>query len=136
MDTYLTNIAQACREGAETDTMTFPQIVGTLMQAGFESYAVDFRRATATYYLPDGDSVVLPTHRGDVLIASGLDGAAVQAAIREAQQLVPGYTYAGFCAKVMAAGCVGYVVSFTGHRAVYFGRTAETHVEHFPRAKT
>ena len=33
------------------------------MQAGFEAYAIDFRRATATYYLPDGDSIVLPTHR-------------------------------------------------------------------------
>jgi uncharacterized protein YbcV (DUF1398 family) len=133
MDTRLTKIAQSCLEGAETDTMTFPQIVGTLMQEGFESYAIDFRRATATYYLPDGDSVVLPTHRGEVPIAGALDSAAVQAAIREAQQLVPGYTYAGFCAKVMAAGCAGYIVSFTGRRAVYFGRTAETHVEHFPR---
>jgi uncharacterized protein YbcV (DUF1398 family) len=76
---------------------------------------------------------VLPAHRGEVAIAGALDIAAVQAAIREAQQLVPGYTYAGFCAKVMAAGCVGYFVSFTGRRAVYFGRTAELHVEHFPR---
>jgi uncharacterized protein YbcV (DUF1398 family) len=135
MDTDRTKIAQTCQEGAETNTMTFPQIVGTLMQAGFESYAIDFRRATATYYLPDGDSLVLPTHRGEVPIASTLDVAAVQAAIREAQQLVPGYTYAGFCAKVMAAGCVGYIVSFTGRRAVYFSRTAELHVEHFPQAK-
>jgi len=45
---------------------------------------------------------------------------------------VPGYTYAGFSAKVMAAGCAGYIVSFSGRRAVYLGRTAEIHVEHFP----
>ena len=25
----------------------------------------------------------------------------------------------------------GYIVSFLGRRALYFGRTAETHVEHF-----
>ena len=133
IDTRLVTIAQACLQGAETDTMTFPQIVGTLMKEGFESYAIDFRRASATYYLPDGDSVVLPTHRGEVPIASALDVAAVQAAIREAQQLVAGYTYAGFCAKVMAAGCAGYMVSFSGRRAVYFGRTGATHVEHFPQ---
>jgi uncharacterized protein YbcV (DUF1398 family) len=133
MDNRLTQVARTCLEGAETNTMTFPQIVGTLMQEGFESYAIDFRRASATYYLPDGDSVVLPTHRCDVPIADALNGAAVQAVIREAQQLVPGYTYAGFCAKVMVAGCAGYIVSFTGRRAVYFGRTAETHVEHFPK---
>jgi len=132
MDARLTKVAQTCLEGAETDALTFPQIVAMLMQEGFESYAIDFRRASATYYLPDGDSIVLPTLRGEVAIAGVLDIAAVQAAIREAQQLVPGYTYAGFCAKIMAAGCAGYMVSFTGRRTVYFGRTAEIHVEHFP----
>ena len=132
MDLRLQNIAQKCLDGAENNTMTFPQIVGMLMQEGFESYAIDFRRASATYYLPDGDSVVLPTHRSEVPIAATLDTKAVQAAIREAQQLVPGYFYAGFCAKIMAAGCASYIVSFTGRRAVYLGRSAETHVENFP----
>ncbi|MGE0424853.1 MAG: DUF1398 domain-containing protein [Reyranellaceae bacterium] len=132
MDDRRKAIAKACLDAAEADTMTFQQIVGTLMHEGFESYLVDFRRAVATYYLPDGNSVELPTHRIDVAIAPTFDAAPVQAAIREAQQLVPGYTYAGFCRKVAAAGCAGYVVSFSGHRALYFGRTAETHVEHFP----
>ena len=133
MDAYLTEVAQTCLEGAESNSMTFPQIVGVLMQAGVESYAIDFRRATATYYLPNGHSIVLQTHRNAAPIADALDAAAVQTAIREAQQLIPGYTYAGFCAKVMAAGCAGYIVSFTGRRAVYIGRTAETHVEQFPQ---
>ena len=133
MNTRQTTIAQTCLEAAESDAMTFPQIVGTLMREGFEGYAIDFRRGSATYYLPSGDSVMLPTHRCDAQMPDALDVAAIQAAIREAQQLVPGYTYAGCCAKVMAAGCAGYMVSFTGRRAVYFGRTAETHVEHFPR---
>jgi uncharacterized protein YbcV (DUF1398 family) len=53
--------------------------------------------------------------------------------VREAQDNAPGYTYAGFCAKVEAAGCAGYMVSFLGKRVVYFGRTAQTHVEHFPQ---
>ena len=133
MDTHLTQIAQACLDGAEADTMTFPEIVGRLMRESFESYAVDFRRATATYFLPDGESVVLSTWHGKGPVAAAMDGTAVQAAIKEAQQLVPGYTYAGFCAKVMAAGCAGYIVSFIGRRAVYLGRTAETHTEHFPQ---
>jgi uncharacterized protein YbcV (DUF1398 family) len=133
MEQHLEHTARGCLEGAESNTMTFPQIVATLMQAGFEGYAVDYRRASATYYLMDGDSVVLPTHRGETPVAPAFDSAAVQAAIREAQQLAPGYTYAGFCEKIMAGGCAGYIVSFTGRRVVYFGRTAEIHVEHFPR---
>lgn len=133
MNDHLAKIAQACLDGAENNTMTFPDIVGTLMQAGFESYIMDYRRSMATYFLPDGDSVVLPTQHGGSPIAPTLDATAVQSAIKEAQQLVPGYTYAGFCGKVMAAGCVGYIVSFTGRRAVYFGRDAEIHVERFPQ---
>lgn len=132
MNPQLMQVAQTCLDGAERNTMTFPQIVGALMQAGFESYAIDFRRASATYYRPDGDSIVLPTH-ARAPVAAAWDPAAVQAAIRDAQQLVPGYTYAGFCDRVVAAGCAGYVVSFSGRRAVYFARTAETHVEPFPR---
>ena len=132
MDDHKKSVAKTCLEGAEDNTLTFPQAVGTLMQEGFEGYAIDFRRGTATYYLPDGDSVELPTHKMDVPIAATFDAVLVQAAIREAQQLVPGYTYKGFCKKVAAAGCAGYIVSFSGRRALYIGRTAELHVEHFP----
>jgi uncharacterized protein YbcV (DUF1398 family) len=126
------SVAETCLDGAERNTMTFPQIVEMLVQAGFESYAIDFRRAVATYYLPDGDSVALTMPRLDVPIAANFDALPIRSAIREAQQLVPGYTYAGFCRKIASAGCAGYMVSFSGRRALYVGRTAETHVEHFP----
>jgi len=132
MDTRLVEIATACLRSAEDNTLTFPQIIGTLMGEGFESYTVDFRRRAAIYYRADGDSVELKTTVEHGPVAEAFDAATVQAAIREAQALVPGYTYRGFCAKVTAAGCTGYVVSFPGRRAVYSGRTAETHVERFP----
>jgi uncharacterized protein YbcV (DUF1398 family) len=132
MDDNKKSVAKACLDGAEANTVTFPQIVGTLMQDGFESYAIDFRRAVATYYLPDGDTIELPTHKVDVPIAASFDVSAIQVAIKDAQQLVPGYTYKGFCTKVALAGCAGYIVSFSGRRALYVGRTAETYVEHFP----
>ncbi|SFK46662.1 DUF1398 domain-containing protein [Methylocapsa palsarum] len=133
MEDRLIQIAETCLQGAERHTMTFPQIVGALMQEGFESYSIDFRRAKAVYYRPDGESVELGTLRPNAPVAEFFDAASIQAAIREAQQLAPGYTYEGFCRKVMEAGCAGYIVSFSGRRAVYFGRTAETHVEHFPQ---
>lgn len=126
------SVAQTCLDGAKRNTMTFPQIVETLMREGFEGYAIDFRRAAATYYLPDGDSVELTMHKLDVPIAANFDPRPIQSAIKEAQQLVPGYTYEGFCRKVAAAGCAGYMVSFSGRRVLYVGRTAEAHVEHFP----
>ncbi len=131
-DDQQTTVARACLDGAEDNSMTFPQIVGTLIEAGFEGYAIDYRRATATYYLPDGKSIELPAPATSAAVAPALDTALLQAAIKEAQQQVPGYTYKGFCEKAVAAGCAGYLVSFSGRRALYIGRTAETHVERFP----
>jgi uncharacterized protein YbcV (DUF1398 family) len=128
-----TEVAQRCLDGAYANTMSFPAIVKALMEAGFEGYDVDYRRGTATYLRPDGQSVALalPGAHGAVEPAFRAEG--VEAAVREAQRGGAGYTYAGFCAAVMAAGCAGYMVSFLGRRVVYFGRTAETHVEHFPQ---
>jgi uncharacterized protein YbcV (DUF1398 family) len=132
MDARLKTLARTCLNGAEANTMTFPQIVGALSEGGFESYMVDYRRGTTTYFLPGGESVELSGHEADSEVAPALDPVALQAAIREAQALVPGYSYRGFCLKAKAAGCAGYIVSFTGRRAVYFGRDAAFHVEHFP----
>ncbi|MNL33745.1 hypothetical protein D3C87_1556730 [compost metagenome] len=112
--------------------MDFPEIIGTLISAGFEGYAVDYRRGVTTYYLPDGDSAEVANRKSDGHIAASFDAAGLQAAIREAQTKAPGYSYAGFCAKAKASGCAGYIVSFLGRQVLYYGRTAQTHVELFP----
>lgn len=134
MHTNWRDLARTCLEGAEAGAMDFPQIVGALMAAGFDGYAVDLRRGTTAYYLQSGEAVELASAHGTGAVAERWDEAAVRAAIRDAQAQVPGYTYLRFCARLSAAGCAGYVVSFLGRRVLYFGRTAETHTEHFPRA--
>ena len=126
------DLARATLEGSESGTMTFPQSVRALMEAGFDGYAVDFRRSTRTYYMPNGEALELKTEPTPTPVAETFDGSVVREAIREAQELVPGYTYKGFCAKVSGAGCAGYVVSLLGRRVLYFGRTCETHTEYFP----
>ena len=131
MTTNWKEAARICLEGAESGAMTFPQIVGTLIESGFDGYAVDLRRATAIYYRPDGDAVELKATRTEP-VAERFDASKVKEAIGEAQALVPGYTYHGFCAKVAGAGCAGYLVSFIGKRVLYYGRSGETHTEYFP----
>lgn len=126
-------VAQACLTAAETDSLAFPEIVGRLVDSGFEGYLTDFRRGVTTYYLPDGDCIDLPMHIGKTPIGETFDAATILEAIRAAQSRADGYTYAGFCTGITAAGCAGYLVSFPGERVVYFGRTGETHVEHFPK---
>jgi uncharacterized protein YbcV (DUF1398 family) len=112
--------------------MTFPQNLRLRMEAGFDGYAVDFPRSTRTYYMPNGETIELQTAPTPTPVAESFDASMVRAAIREAQQLVPGYSYKGFCAKAAKAGCAGYVVSLLGRRVLYYGRTCETHTEYFP----
>jgi len=82
--------------------------------------------------LPDGDSVVLEMRPSDGSVASAFDAVEIERLVRWAQANPSDYSYVAFSEKVKAAGCAGYLVSFLGRRVVYFGRTAETHIEHFP----
>jgi uncharacterized protein YbcV (DUF1398 family) len=132
MDARDRAVAEDCLAAAYDDRMDFPAIVGRLIEGGFEGYLVDYRHHSATYYRPDGDSALFATQPLEAPVAPVFDAAAVAAAVREAQTKAPGYSYRGFSAKVARAGCAGYLVSFPGRRVVYFGRTAEMHVEHFP----
>lgn len=133
MDAHLIDTARTCLDAAYNKTMSFPQIVGALTEAGFEGYVVDYRRNTTTYFLPDGDSVVHENRASGATVAERFDQDGVIAQIKWAQANPLDYSYAVFCKNVKALGCAGYIVSFLGRRVVYFGRTAETHVEYFPQ---
>ena len=133
MDADRIAIAQDCLRAAHDGSLAFPEIVGKLIAAGFEGYTVDYRRNSQTFYLPDGESADLDMPPSPGAVAAVFDMAAVARLVRWAQANGPDYGYEGFCEKVKAAGCAGYLVSFLGRRVVYFGRSAETHVEHFPR---
>ena len=132
MDAERNSIAKDCLLAAHDGSRSFSAIVGTLMAAGFEGYEVDYRRNTQTYYLPDGDAVVLDMPGSPGAVAAAFDAQGVGALVAWAQRNGPDYSYRAFCEKVKASGCAGYLVSFLGRRVLYFGRTAETHVEHFP----
>jgi uncharacterized protein YbcV (DUF1398 family) len=133
MDAQRTSLAAKCLNAAYDGTMSFPEIVGALIGAGFEGYMVDYRRNMTTYFLPDGNSVTLDNRPSDAVVAASFDQAGVAAQVRWAQANSLDYSYDAFCKNVKACGCAGYIVSFSGRRVLYFGRTAETHVEHFPQ---
>lgn len=133
MDAQQMTIAERCLNAAYDRTMAFPEIVGALIKAGFEGYAVDYRRNTTSYFLPDGDCVTLQNRPSEGMVAAQFDQSGVAAQIKWAQANPPEYCYAAFCKNVKALGCAGYLVSFLGRRVLYFGRTAETHVELFPQ---
>jgi uncharacterized protein YbcV (DUF1398 family) len=133
MDAERIIIAQTCLNAAHEGSVSFPEIVGKLIAAGFEGYTVDYRRNTQTFFLPSGDSVMLDMRPSSGSVAARFDAAEVERLVRWAQANPADYSYVAFCEKAKAGGCAGYLVSFLGRRVVYFGRTAETHVEHFPK---
>ncbi|PWR18984.1 DUF1398 domain-containing protein [Zavarzinia compransoris] len=133
MDADRIAIAEACLRAAHDGSLSFPEIVGRLAGAGFEGYAVDYRRHAQIFYRPDGDSVALAMPGGRGPVAAAFAAAGIEALVRWAQSGSADYRYEAFSEGARAAGCAGYLVSFAGRRVVYYGRAAETHVEHFPR---
>lgn len=133
MDAERVSIAKTCLDSAHDGSLSFPEIVGRLIAAGFEGYMVDYRCHRQTYYLPDGDSVTMDMQPPAGNVAAAFDAAEIERLVRWAQANPADYSYMAFSEKAKAAGCAGYLVSFLGRRVVYFGRNAQTHVEHFPK---
>ena len=75
MTTNWKDLARATLEGSESGTMTFPQSLRDLMEAGFDGYAVDFRRSTRTYYMPNGEALELKTEPTPTPVAETFDAA-------------------------------------------------------------
>lgn len=108
----------------------FGQVVAALLEAGVESYGVDYRAARVTYYLPDGDTLDLALEGEPAAVASEFSAAALIAAIRAAQR--GDVMYPQFKKLSQGAGCIGYTVWLSGRHVSYYGRRGEVHIEHFP----
>jgi uncharacterized protein YbcV (DUF1398 family) len=108
----------------------FGQHVAHVAQLGVESYRVDYRQRSSTYFLVTDEHHTVEVECPSVTIPQAFDAAAVIASIRGAQQ--GAVKYPEFLERTMRAGCVGYVVWIAGRHVVYFGRHGETHVERFP----
>lgn len=132
MDAQQKTIAQRCLDGAYDNTISFPESLRALADAGFEGYHVDYRLNTRTYYFPHGATLVLTNPCDHATVGAQFNQPEIAAAIKWAQLSPPDYNYIAFNERVTANGCAGYIVSVLGRRVLYFGRTAETHVEHFP----
>ena len=89
MDAQHVSIAQDCLNAAYEKTMSFPDIVATLIQSGFEGYVVDYRRNTTTYFMPDGDNVMLENPPSEETVAPSFDQPGIVAHIKWAQSNLP-----------------------------------------------
>lgn len=133
MNEHAIAVAEDATRGSDDGTLTFPQVLKKLAGVGIEGYLCDMRHKTKTYYMPDGDNVVVREHASNPLIAERFDPTRVSAAVRQSQRNE--HSYRDFCRKIAEAGCAGYIVTLLGRRAVYFGRDGEIYTEHFPGGK-
>lgn len=130
MDAHQRATAEKCMTASHGGTMSFPDVLRVLADAGFEGYLVDYRRGSNTYYLSDGGAFELAHLETPGMVAAEFKAATVEANIRKSQ--ANAHSYREFCENVKNAGCAGYLVTILGRRVVYFGRTGQTHVEYFP----
>lgn len=130
MDKRLTEVTQECVQGSDEGRMAFPEVIGRLSAAGIERYYADLQRAEKTFYMPSGESCVVKSERIATKPSAAFNAAGVEAAIRAVQAKSIGYKE--FCDRIAEAGCVGYLVSLPGRRAVYLGRDGDSFVEPFP----
>lgn len=125
-------VIEHCTRASHEESVTFGEVVGRLSAAGVERYHVDLVRGESIYFMPDGQSHRVSYNALDTRPADAFSADCVIAAVRSIQA---GKTkYQTFCRQIMDAGCVGYLVSMQGRRAVYYGRSGETYVEPFPPA--
>lgn len=108
----------------------FGEVIGRLIEAGVQSYYVDYRAHQSTYYLTNDEALTLKMEACEESCAEAFSTTGIQLAIKGAQQ--GKIMYPEFKRLSKEAGCVGYMVWISGRHVTYYGRKGETHVEHFP----
>jgi uncharacterized protein YbcV (DUF1398 family) len=133
MDTHVKDVARELTRASDEERIAFPDVVKAMIENGIERYHADLVVGTKTYFMADGSHEMTDgfAPRGAAPAAFSAEG--VAAALRAIQGREIGYR--AFCDRIIESGCVGYLVSVAGKRAVYYGRTGDTYVEWFPGAK-
>ncbi len=123
----ITSAARATLSGS----LPFPQIVGMLLEAGVESYHVDYLSLRKTFYGGDGATVgiAIPL-AGLPEIAPDFNAGALRANILDSQQ--NHQSWRDFTIRAMQGGVQGYFAFLRGQRVSYYGRQGDQHTEWFP----
>lgn len=124
-------VIEACAHESHAGLLTFPGLLGRLVEVGVESYFADYRNQSTTYYSSTNEAFCVSMTMPSIEIPLTFNKDGVISAIRAAQSDL--VRYPEFLRLTMLAGCVGYIVWITGRQVSYFGRQGEIHVEYFPR---
>ncbi|QKM65577.1 DUF1398 domain-containing protein [Polynucleobacter tropicus] len=124
-------VIEKCAHESHAGLLTFPEVLSRLIGASVESYFVDYRNHSTTYYLSSNEAYSVPMTMPLIEIPTSFNKEAIVSAIRGAQSDT--VRYPEFLKLTMSAGCAGYMVWIAGKHVSYFGRAGDVHVEHFPK---
>lgn len=128
-----TEILHEVNTATEEGKMTFPQVVGKMLEAGIESYFVDFITGRKTCYAVNGETFTESMILKLDPVAEEFSADDLVAAIRGAQ--ADTVRYPEFVKRSTAAGVAGYWAFLAGKQVMYFGRKGELHIERFPGSR-
>lgn len=117
--------------GSLNGTISFPEVVGNLLQIGIGSYHVDFIRNEETFYSRKNESHVESIPKLWNSMGNSFDASEIGRAVLASQ--TEGQSFPAFVDRVVQAGCVGYFAYLDGRKVVYLGKLGEEHVENFPQ---
>lgn len=124
--------AERASEASYSGEMTFPEIVGLLLENGVGRYQVDFLRKDSTYYTREGEVIVIEAPMPAKSVSRVFCRESMAANVKSSQ--LEGQRYPTFLQRAFDAGCVGYSACLDGRMVIYFGELGEQHIEHFPRS--
>jgi uncharacterized protein YbcV (DUF1398 family) len=131
MEPAIESIIRETLKASNEGRIHFGQVIDKLLEAGAESYSVDYRCGRVTYYMPCGKTLTLELEVAKTDIALEFNASGLKAAILGAQR--GEIMYPEFKRISQEAGCIGYTVWIAGKHVTYYGRNGETHVEYFPK---
>lgn len=131
MNPNIKEVIEKCAHESHSGLLTFPEVLGRLIDVGVESYFADYRHQSTTYYLSSNEALTIGMEMPVIGIPSQFKKEDLVLAIRGAQSDL--LRYPEFLKLTMSAGCIGYIVWITGKHVSYFGRQGEVHIEHFPQ---
>lgn len=130
MDSTKQNLIRESFTASNAGRIHFGEVIKQMIEAGVESYVIDYRSHAATYYLDNDETLAIAMEATQVAIAKEFDPQGLRDAIRGAQKGT--VMYPEFKRLSMQAGCIGYTTWIARRQVTYYGRKGETHVEHFP----
>jgi uncharacterized protein YbcV (DUF1398 family) len=131
MNSNTKEVIEKCAHESHAGALTFPEVLGCLIEVGVESYFADYRNQSTTYYLSSNEAHTVPMRMPSIEIPTSFNKEAIISAIRGAQSDT--VRYPEFLKLTVSAGCVGYMVWIAGKHVSYFGRAGEVHAEYFPK---